>query len=88
MKIFKYYTGKDKKNIWTKMSSLGQEPTFNYFIVSSLLHCIFYSYNTETMFECSTIELVFGCSDAYTKNRISVVKYGYRILIFNTKIVF
>ena len=30
MKIFKYYTEKDKKNIWTKLSSLGQEPTFKY----------------------------------------------------------
>ena len=28
IKIFKYYTEKDKKNIWTKLSSLGQEPTF------------------------------------------------------------
>ena len=28
IKIFKYYTEKDKKNIWTIMSSLGQELTF------------------------------------------------------------
>ena len=28
IKIFKYYTEKDKKNILTKLSSLGQEPTF------------------------------------------------------------
>ena len=27
MKLFNYYTEKDK-NIWTKLSSLGQEPTF------------------------------------------------------------
>ena len=29
IKIFKYYTEKDKKNIWKKLSSLEQEPTFN-----------------------------------------------------------
>ena len=28
IKIFKYYTEKDKKNIWTKLSSLRQEHTF------------------------------------------------------------
>ena len=27
MKLFNYFTEKDK-NIWTKLSSLGQEPTF------------------------------------------------------------
>ena len=26
---FKYYTEKDKEKIWTTLSSLGQEPTFN-----------------------------------------------------------
>ena len=36
IKIFKYYTEKDKKNIWTKLSSLGQEPTFKYSLNSSL----------------------------------------------------
>ena len=28
MKLFKSYTEKDKKKPWTKLSSLGQEPTF------------------------------------------------------------
>ena len=28
IELFKYYTEKDKKNILTKFSSLGQEPTF------------------------------------------------------------
>ena len=28
IKLFKYYTKRTKKNIWTKLSSLGQEPTF------------------------------------------------------------
>ena len=29
IKLFIYYTEKAKKNIGTKLSSLGQEPTFN-----------------------------------------------------------
>ena len=29
IKLFKYYTEKDRNKFWTKLSSLGQEPTFN-----------------------------------------------------------
>ena len=29
IKLFNYHIEKDKKNIWTKLSSLGREPTFN-----------------------------------------------------------
>ena len=28
LNLFKYYTERTKKNFWTKLSSLGQEPTF------------------------------------------------------------
>ena len=37
IKIFKYYTEKDKKNILTKLASLGQEPTFKLHSIYSSL---------------------------------------------------